>query len=285
MSELPILPLYTDAFIADTGHLSAAQTGAYMMLLMVAWRTPQCCLPDDDARLARWARVDARTWAKMKSVVMEFWTLTDGQWTQKRLTKERDRARNRADTARQNGAHGGRPNSLKKQDEENPAGSSRGTQQKASISISNNTPVVPRRGHAETDAAFEQFRSAYPKRDGGQDWQKAKDRFARLVNKGQDPQAIIAAAHAYAKSESRIVGTAYIKMAATFLGGSWRDYASQASPARAPRHPNWPENLPDPDAVRNAWAKGHWPGTWGAKPDNPACRVPVEILQSWGITK
>ncbi|ACL63205.1 DUF1376 domain-containing protein [Methylobacterium nodulans] len=45
MSAYPSLPLFTDAFIADTGHLSAAETGAYLMLLMVAWRSPGCSLP------------------------------------------------------------------------------------------------------------------------------------------------------------------------------------------------------------------------------------------------
>lgn len=85
MSSFPSLPLFTDAFIADTGHLSAQQTGAYMMLLMMAWRSPECRLPDDDDKLARWARVDRRTWLKIKPAVMEFWTLADGFWAQKRL--------------------------------------------------------------------------------------------------------------------------------------------------------------------------------------------------------
>ena len=56
MAEFPYMRLWTDAFIGDTGHLSAAETGAYIMLLMCAWRTPGCCLPDDDKRLARLIR-------------------------------------------------------------------------------------------------------------------------------------------------------------------------------------------------------------------------------------
>jgi uncharacterized protein YdaU (DUF1376 family) len=93
MSEFPSLPLFTDAFIADTGHLTATETGAYLMLLMVAWRSPECCLPDDDAKLGRWARVDPRIWSRIKPKVMEFWALADGRWTQKRLTSERERFR------------------------------------------------------------------------------------------------------------------------------------------------------------------------------------------------
>ncbi|WP_205769517.1 DUF1376 domain-containing protein [Microvirga sp. KLBC 81] len=136
MSQFPSLPLFTDAFIADTGHLNATETGAYLMLLMVAWRSSDCALPDDDSRLCRWARVDPRSWARIKPRVMEFWTLEDGKWTQKRLLLERDKVCKRAEAARENGKHGGRPKSLENKDGANPTGSSRVTQQKASISIS-----------------------------------------------------------------------------------------------------------------------------------------------------
>lgn len=131
MSAFPSLPLFTDSFIADTGHLTAQETGAYLMLLMMAWRLPECSLPDDDAKLARWARLDARTWRRIKPTVMEFWTLTDGVWTQKRLLKEREIVSKRAEVSRENGKHGGRPKSLKSNDQDNPAGSSRVTQKKA----------------------------------------------------------------------------------------------------------------------------------------------------------
>jgi uncharacterized protein YdaU (DUF1376 family) len=132
MSAYPSLPLFTDAFLADTGHLSAQETGAYLLLLMVAWRNEGCRLPDMDEDLAAWARVDMRTWKRLKPRIMErFWTLADGFWTQKRLTKERDIVSKRAAVARENGARGGRPKSLENDETENPAGSSRVTQKKA----------------------------------------------------------------------------------------------------------------------------------------------------------
>jgi len=131
MSSFPSLPLFTDAFLADTGHLSAQETGAYLLLLMMAWRLPECHLPDDDAKLSRWARLDRRTWLKVKPVVMEFWTLRDGFWTQKRLSKERDIVSKRAAVARQNGKHGGRPKSLENNEPENQAGSVQDNQRKA----------------------------------------------------------------------------------------------------------------------------------------------------------
>lgn len=131
MSSFPSLPLFTDAFLADTGHLSAQETGAYLLLLMMAWRLPDCRLPNDDAKLSRWARMDRRTWLRAKPAVMEFWTLQDGFWTQKRLSKERDVVSKRAEVARQNGKQGGRPKSLENNGLENQTGSAGDTQQKA----------------------------------------------------------------------------------------------------------------------------------------------------------
>ena len=90
MAEFPALPLFTDAFISDTIHLNATQTGAYLMLLMCAWRTKDCSLPDDDTLLARFARMDKRTWKANKEAIMSFWFRNDaGQWQQGRLLDER----------------------------------------------------------------------------------------------------------------------------------------------------------------------------------------------------
>jgi uncharacterized protein YdaU (DUF1376 family) len=186
MGTFPHLPLFTDAFIADTTHLNATETGAYIMLLMMAWRTPSCRLPDDDTKLARWARVDPRTWSRIKVRVMEFWQLSDGHWTQKRLLSERDKVSKMAEAARENGKHGGRPKSLKNNDTKNPAGSSWATQQKAPIPIPikqelethiDMLEAVPREepshSHTKTkprnrwpDGSFDRIWEAYPHKVG-----------------------------------------------------------------------------------------------------------------------
>lgn len=92
MAEFPALPFWTDSYLADTRDLTAAQHGAYLLLLMTAWRTKDNGLPDDDARLARWACMDRRTWLKNKTIIMSFWCKIDGMWHQKRLDDERKRA-------------------------------------------------------------------------------------------------------------------------------------------------------------------------------------------------
>jgi len=91
MAKYPSMPLFTDAFISDTMHLNAAQTGAYLMLLMCAWRTKDGSLPDDDRQLSRFARMNLRTWKANKEIVMSFWRLNDEQkWVQGRLLDERN---------------------------------------------------------------------------------------------------------------------------------------------------------------------------------------------------
>lgn len=91
MAEFPALPLFTDAYLSDTRHLTTEEHGAYLLLLMEAWRRPDCSLPDDDKLLARLAGMPVARWQEVKPVVMEFWK-RDGRrkiWTQKRLLKER----------------------------------------------------------------------------------------------------------------------------------------------------------------------------------------------------
>ena len=113
MAEYPALPLFTDAFIADTIHLDAAETGAYMMLLMSAWRTSECRLPDDDKILARFARCSPRQWTKIKDTVLKFWTLKNGYWEQKRLSQTRVYVTKNVNQKRKAGAQGGKANALK----------------------------------------------------------------------------------------------------------------------------------------------------------------------------
>lgn len=91
MADFPALPLWTDAYLADTRHLSTLEHGAYLLLMMEAWRRPHCDLPDDDRILARLAGLNEEQWIECKSTIMEMWNL-DGRrktWTQKRLLKER----------------------------------------------------------------------------------------------------------------------------------------------------------------------------------------------------
>lgn len=89
MSGPAALPIFGDAYLADTQHLTLEEHGAYFKLLLCAWRSTPARLPADDKRIATMLGISAGKWGKLKPAVMAFWTLTESGWEQKRLTKER----------------------------------------------------------------------------------------------------------------------------------------------------------------------------------------------------
>lgn len=97
MAQFPGLTLWTDAWVADTAHLSVERRGLYHDMLVLAWRTPGCRLPCDRAWLLVHLRLTfngSRSTAAdhLEPIIGEYWT-ADGNWlTQKRLTKEYLRA-------------------------------------------------------------------------------------------------------------------------------------------------------------------------------------------------
>lgn len=293
MSAFPSLPLFTDAFIADTVHLNAQETGAYLMLLMVAWRTPECRLPDDDARLCRWARVDPRTWGRIKPKVMEFWRLADGHWTQKRLTQERDIVSKRAEAARTNGRHGGRPKSLKIHDQKNRAGSAGLTQAKAPspspspIAASAANEAVDQRG--ENDRLEAALREAAGLENDPNPGLLSLAPIHGLIAEGFDFEKHILPV-VRTKRGKRFSSWAYIVEAVRERGTGRHRAAATAPPAYRPP--------PDPDAYLAAlsderWrdAIRHWQRTCGAwdlhrhtpPPDDPRTKVPRRFLDEFEV--
>ena len=88
MAQFPALPLFTDAYLADCGHLTTIEHGAYLLLLMTAWRTDGCRLPNDDRVLARYCRLTPAQWKRIKPGIIGFFTEEDGFLYQGRLTDE-----------------------------------------------------------------------------------------------------------------------------------------------------------------------------------------------------
>ena len=77
------MPLYVPDFLADTGRLSAAETGAYLCLIMDYWMHDG--LPDDDAKLAQIARLPLKSWRQMRPTIEAYFQ--DG-WRHKRIDAE-----------------------------------------------------------------------------------------------------------------------------------------------------------------------------------------------------
>jgi len=89
MAEFPALPLWTDAYLADTIHLTEEQHGIYMLLLMHCWRTPGCKIPNDDEWIAlRFRRPIEWVREHVRPLLDEFFMSRNAMLSQKRLTAE-----------------------------------------------------------------------------------------------------------------------------------------------------------------------------------------------------
>jgi len=108
------MPLFCDAYLADTMHLSLEEHGAYLKLLIITWRNNGQPIPDEDARLARMLGVSVGHWRKKLRPVLEpFFDLTDGTFRQKRLEKEWLYTAQKIEKNRENGRRGAEARALK----------------------------------------------------------------------------------------------------------------------------------------------------------------------------
>jgi uncharacterized protein YdaU (DUF1376 family) len=89
MSQAPMMPVFTDALLGDTLHLSAEEFGAYCLLLFATWRNNGRALAEDDRKMARICRVSEKRWReRLRPALAMFFDTSDGTWHQKRLEKE-----------------------------------------------------------------------------------------------------------------------------------------------------------------------------------------------------
>ncbi len=103
MSQTKYMPLYIDAYTADTMHLTTEQHGAYLLLIMATWRNNGVPLADDDARLARIVGASPFKWRKMRPVLEEFFDISDGTWRQKKLESVYEQVMTRVKNSRDSG--------------------------------------------------------------------------------------------------------------------------------------------------------------------------------------
>jgi len=80
-------PLYVADYLADTAHLSTAEHGAYLLLLMHQWR--QGCVPNDEKQLSKITRQTVPEWRRMAETVLAFFQERDGDLVQGRLERVR----------------------------------------------------------------------------------------------------------------------------------------------------------------------------------------------------
>ena len=286
MNQLPIMPVGVDRYLADTAHLTLEEQGVHFRLQIYAWRSPGCCLPDDDARLARMLGISLKRWATVRPAVMALWTLEDGAWVNDQVSREHEFVTGKIEKKRAAGRLGGRPKSLQDNDVGKASGSENGKQNesepKPATATAKESPVVPK---GTTPDRFEEFRAAYPPRNVRFPATPARKRWLEALKRGADPEAMIAGAKAYAAEQIRIgkSGSEFVKTADVWLNQNrWQDYDH---PAQDPAGVSAPP--PDPakdrrnrlrlaiDHFRDEWRQGtderYRPGT-------PGCTTPSDII-------
>lgn len=97
------MPLYVADYLADTGHLSAAEHGAYLLLIMHYWTNGE--LPRDPRQLARIVRMNPRQWDAIAGTVLSFF---DETLRHKRIDMELALARQAYERRAAAGRRGGR---------------------------------------------------------------------------------------------------------------------------------------------------------------------------------
>jgi uncharacterized protein YdaU (DUF1376 family) len=80
------MPFYVSDYIADTMHLTPAEHGAYLMLILHYWRTGP--IPNDDARLALITKL-GDAWSIASSTIKAFFEQSNGMLVHRRIDREK----------------------------------------------------------------------------------------------------------------------------------------------------------------------------------------------------
>lgn len=86
------MPLYVSEYLGDTMHLTTEQHGAYLLLLMAAWKNDGK-LPSDQFALQQICRLTAQQWMRYERTLQAFFFVTEESWIHNRVRKELDKAK------------------------------------------------------------------------------------------------------------------------------------------------------------------------------------------------
>jgi uncharacterized protein YdaU (DUF1376 family) len=271
---------FPDEYIAGVvGVLNGLEQGVYWLLcsLIMSKGEP---IVRDDRRFATMLMMRPSDVKKVVDRLLELGkiSIVDGvKLGQKRAQSEVEVAAKRIQTASENGTKGGRPERKYEENQQEPKPD--GLFSEKLTSTINHQPSTKK----ESDTDFEEFWSAFPKREGSNPKVPAEVSYRREVAKGADPPAILAAARAYAAAQKRENGGAksrYTMQAATWLNKKcWLD--------EAPTKPNGQATLNLEDLTEEKWIswleycrpRGEWAKWLGPPPFAPGCKVPPHLLK------
>lgn len=168
---------YIGDYHRDTAHLTGAEHGAYLLLLMHGWVNGGL-LPVDDRRLRIIAKTETREWTEMRDTIMAFFQPTEGGYRQKRQMSELATANQRGEQRKAAGIASAAQREAQRKSNENPTDGQQGSNENPSRSLSlslslsdsgsesERPPTPRRRGERaiEPSEDFEAFWLKYPRR-------------------------------------------------------------------------------------------------------------------------
>jgi uncharacterized protein YdaU (DUF1376 family) len=102
MSNNLYIPFHPGDYLTDTGHLSAAEHGAYFLLILNYWQRGEP-LPNDDRKLRGIARMTVNEWMESRETILEFFDEQGGYLHHGRVDAELEKALGRSEAAREAG--------------------------------------------------------------------------------------------------------------------------------------------------------------------------------------
>lgn len=110
--SLPRMSWHIGDYHKDTGHLRAAEHGAYFLLCLHYWATGG--LPDDDRQLATISRMTDREWKTARPIIEPLFK-GEGKWKHKRVEIELATAQAKYEKRAEAGSKGGKAKANGKQ--------------------------------------------------------------------------------------------------------------------------------------------------------------------------
>jgi uncharacterized protein YdaU (DUF1376 family) len=314
MADLNIMSLYTDAYLADTTHLSTEQHGAYLLLLVAMWRAGGK-LSDDPSFLQRVTKVSPKRWDRMWEEIGHFFVADGkGSISQKRLRAEYVKALHRKEVYSSNGRQGGRPNSLKSQKVDKATGYDPVKQNESKD-----------KANQKLNESHSSFESGYPDQklsllltpnslaaansESGKGQKsttrefllqlEAKCREAADVVNETSPSLLIMQPVTALLEAGYDLDTDVLPIMRKFAkagrrGKSWAYYVEAITESRDKARAavngsgnddvkETPEQFEKRMRVRwDHWKRGNqWPFAWGQAPDVYGCEIPKELIERW----
>ena len=235
MSKAPAMPMYWDAYLADTTHLTTEEHGAYMLLLGAMWRRDGS-VPDNDADNARILGLTKLKWRRMKDRLSGLLIFENDTITQEKLRKTWKKTQEKIEVNTQNGAKGGRP----KPNKNNDLGKANGSN---SVTPIKTIPEPEPEPYKETKVSsskeemsdYEEYLKVHPNPVRSK---FGETEFFNLIKSGETSKQIISAARAYAEKVAGWSDLGKVQQSDNFIcadRGRWRDYVPSATTQKSSR--------------------------------------------------